>query len=160
METNPARPAKWTPVIEQKTPGRSPRPLGPPGDPPGTPQDPPWTTKTAISQQFDRARSLDCVVQVLSLQRIAPGTPLDRFVMYTLRVEALLVGHRAAPGGWYPRNMGVGYPPMPPETFLAYMYVYTYLHICCSTFSSLSLGRHNASRLPSSGGWWHKPPAT
>ena len=57
--------------------------------------------------KFPAPEALDCCIRICLLQRIAPTTGLDCFMMYTSRTEPFLIGHRVpSPGISRPR----GYP--------------------------------------------------
>ena len=90
--------------------------------------------------KFPATEALDCCIRICLLQRIAPRTPLDCFMLYTSRTDPFLVGHRAKPGetqgfrrGWTPmggRSLPIGPPGQAPLYILdIYIYIYIYIYI-------------------------------
>ena len=63
-----------------------------------------------------------------------PRPPIDRFITYTRRTEALLVGHRAALGSH--NHMGAVYPLVLQDPLLpcTYIYRHIYIYVCIYTY--------------------------
>ena len=101
-------------------------PPGLPGDSLGPPHRP---KKRRYLNKCTAPKSLDCCVRILSLQCSTPRTPLDCFIIHTLRMELLLVNKRGAQNRrkWWTHMGGRG-PPISPrgQAPLHILYIYIY----------------------------------